>query len=54
LTLKAIIPHPPYSLDLAPFEVFLFLKMKLKLKGRHFNRFEEIQTKLKMLMRNDF
>jgi hypothetical protein len=54
LTLKAIIPHTPYSLDLAPCEVFLFLKMKLKLKGRHFNSIEEIHTKSKTLTQNDF
>jgi histone-lysine N-methyltransferase SETMAR len=29
-----VIPHPPYSLDLAPCDFFLLLKMKLKLKGR--------------------
>jgi hypothetical protein len=30
----AAIPHPPYSPDLATCDVFLFSKMKLKLKGR--------------------
>jgi len=29
----AVIPHPPYSTDLAPCDFFLFPKMKLKLKG---------------------
>jgi hypothetical protein len=29
----AVIPHPPYSPDLAPCDFFLFPKMKLKLKG---------------------
>jgi hypothetical protein len=30
----AVIPHTPHSPDLAPCDFFLFLKMKLKLKGR--------------------
>jgi len=37
------LPHPPYSPDLAPCDFFLFPKMKLQLKGRHFDRVEEIQ-----------
>jgi hypothetical protein len=39
----ALIPHPPYSPDLAPCDIFLFPKMKLKLKGRRFDTTEEIQ-----------
>jgi hypothetical protein len=39
----AVIPHPPYSPDLAPCD-FLFPKMKLKLKGRRFDTSEEIQA----------
>jgi hypothetical protein len=38
----AVIPHPPYSPDLAPCDFFLFPKMKLKLKGRRFDAIEEI------------
>jgi hypothetical protein len=41
----AAIPHPPYSPDLAPCDFFLFLKMKLKLKGCRFDTIEEIQAK---------
>jgi hypothetical protein len=37
------LPHPPYSPDLAPCNFFLFPKMKLQLKGRRFNKVEEIQ-----------
>jgi len=37
------LPHPPYSPDLAPCDFFLFPKMKLQLKGRRFDRVEEIQ-----------
>jgi hypothetical protein len=39
----AVIPHPPYSPDLAPCDFLLFPKMKLKLKGRRFDNIEEIQ-----------
>jgi hypothetical protein len=31
-TKKTVIPHPPYSPDLAPCDFFLFPKIKLKLK----------------------
>jgi hypothetical protein len=41
----AFIPHPPYSLDLAPCDFFLFPKMKFKLEGRRFDTTEEIQAK---------
>jgi transposase len=37
------LPHPPYSPDLAPCDFILFPKMKLQLKGRRFDRLEEIQ-----------
>jgi hypothetical protein len=35
--LASVISHPPYSPDLSPCGFFLFLKMKLKLKGRWFD-----------------
>jgi len=51
-------PYPPYLLDLATCEFFLFPKMKLKLKGWRYDGIEEIQTGLqnvmKMLMQNSF
>jgi hypothetical protein len=40
----AVIPHPPHSPDLATCGFFLFLKMKLKLKGRRVDTIEEIQA----------
>jgi hypothetical protein len=40
----AVIPHPPYSLDLAPRDFFLFPEMKLKLKGPQLDTVEEIQA----------
>jgi transposase len=43
--------HPPYSPDLAPCDFFLYPKMKLQLKGRHFDRVEETQRELKIALR---
>jgi predicted acetyltransferase len=37
------VPYPPYSLDLAPADFFLFPKLKTTLKGCHFQAIEEIQ-----------
>jgi hypothetical protein len=31
-----MLPHPPYSPDLAPWDFFLFPKLKTHLKGHHF------------------
>jgi hypothetical protein len=57
-TKTTVIPHPPYSPDLAPCDFFLFPKMKLKLKGLGFESIEEIQAEsqdvMKMLTKNDF
>ena len=46
----AVIPHPPYSPDLAPCDFFLFLNMKLKLKGRWLDTNEEIQAELQRVL----
>jgi len=52
------LPHLPCSPDLAPCDFFLFPKMKLLLKGRRFDRVEEIQREsqnvLGMLREQDF
>jgi len=54
----SVIPHPPYSPDLAPCDFSLFPKTKLKLKGHQFDTTEEIQAKsqrvLDTLMEKDF
>ena len=54
----SVVPHPPYSLDLAPSDFFLFPKLKMKLKGRRFQTLEEIQAEsqalLNTLRENDF
>ncbi|PNF32071.1 hypothetical protein B7P43_G05722 [Cryptotermes secundus] len=53
-----VVPHPPYSPDLAPCNFFLFPKMKIKLKGQRFDTVEEIQaetqTVLNTLTKKDF
>jgi len=38
-----VVPHPPYSPDLAPCDFFLFPKLKLRMKGRRFDTIQEIQ-----------
>src|SRR5215469_7340867 len=37
----AVLHHPPHSPDLVPADYFLFPKLKLSLKGRHFQTVEE-------------
>ena len=55
---KTVVPHPPYSPNLAPIDFFLFLKLKMELKGRRFQTLEEIQAEsravLNTLRENDF
>jgi histone-lysine N-methyltransferase SETMAR len=41
--LTSFVSHPPYSLDLAAADFFLFPKVKTNLKGRRFQTIEEIQ-----------
>jgi hypothetical protein len=56
-TKMIVIPHPPYLLDLTTCDFFLFLKMKLKLKGQCYDSIEQIQIKsqnMMKLMQNDF
>jgi hypothetical protein len=48
-----VIPHPPYSPDLAPCGFFLIQKMKLKLKGRRFDTIEEIQAESQRVLDTD-
>ena len=47
-----LLPHPPYSPDLAPSDFFLFPKLKEKLKGTHFNITNEAKTAVKTWFRN--
>jgi hypothetical protein len=39
-----IVPHPPYSLNLAPCDFGLFPKLKMKLKERYFETVSDIQS----------
>jgi histone-lysine N-methyltransferase SETMAR len=38
-----VVPHPPYSPDLAPCDFFLFPRLKSTLKGKRFQDVTEIQ-----------
>jgi hypothetical protein len=53
-----IVPRPPFSLDLAPFDFSLFPKLKMKLKGRRFETASDIQGQsqaaLDSIEENDF
>ena len=37
-----LLPHPPYSPDLAPCDFFLFPRIKKELKGRRFDKVEHL------------
>jgi hypothetical protein len=45
-----IVPHPPYLPDLAPCDFALFPKLKMKLKGRHFETVSDIQRDLQAVL----
>lgn len=45
-----ILPHPPYSPDLAPCDFALFPKLKSELKGKRFQDFHELQQEAQTLM----
>jgi hypothetical protein len=49
----AVIPHPPYFPDLAPCDLFLFPKIKLKLKGHRFDTTEDSQAELQRVLDTD-
>lgn len=53
-----VCPHPPYSLDLAPCHFWLFPKVKMTMKGKHFELIQNNETattaQLKALMKEDF
>jgi hypothetical protein len=53
-----VVPHPPYSPDLAPCDFYLFSWLKLELQGRNFDTIEvieaESQTVLNTLTGHDF
>jgi hypothetical protein len=53
-----IVPHPPYSPDLAPCDFAMFPKLKMKLKGQQFETVSDIQREsqavLDSIKENDF
>jgi len=53
-----VLEHPAYSLDLAPSDFFLFLKIKEILKGRYFDDTDDIRSNtiaaLKAIPQNQF
>jgi len=49
----ALIPHPPYSPDLTPCDFLLFPKIKLKLKGCHFDTTKETQAESQRVLDTD-
>ncbi|KOX79111.1 Histone-lysine N-methyltransferase SETMAR, partial [Melipona quadrifasciata] len=44
-----VLPHPPYSPDLAPSDYYLFLSLKNSLRGKSFKSISEIKTHLDVL-----
>jgi len=41
-----ILDHPPYSLDLAPSDIHLFLRLKKHLAGKKFDGDDEVQEEV--------
>jgi len=48
----AVIPHPPYSPDLAPCDFFLFPHMKGQMKGKRFADISEVKKKTLEVLNN--
>ena len=44
------VTHSAYSPDLAPCDCYVFPKMKLRLKGRHFVSIEEVQAESQQVL----
>jgi hypothetical protein len=55
---STVCPHPPSSLDLAPCTFWLFTKVKMTIKGKHFELIQAIEAattvQLKTIMKQDF
>ena len=47
-----VIPHPPYSPDLAPCDFFLFPHMKGQMKGKRFAVVSEVKKKTLEVLNN--
>ena len=53
-----VCPHPRYSLELVPCNFWLFPKVKITMKGKHFESIQDIEAtttaQLKTLTKEDF
>jgi hypothetical protein len=47
-----IVPHPPFSPDLAPCDFALFPKLKMKLKEQHYETVSDIQRQSQAVLNN--
>ena len=47
-----VIPHPPYSSDLAPCDFFLFPRMKCQMKGKRFADVSKVKKKMLEVLNN--
>ncbi|UYV76602.1 hypothetical protein LAZ67_14001427 [Cordylochernes scorpioides] len=48
----SVIPHPPYSPNLAPCDLFLFPRLKREMKGKHWETVENIQHHVTTFLRS--
>ncbi len=47
-----LVPHPPYSPDLAPCDFALFPHLKKQLRATHFANIQEVQDRVRLVLRN--
>ena len=52
-SLVGILPHPPYSPDLAPSDYFLFRSLQNSLNGKNFNTDDDIKSYLIQFFANE-
>jgi hypothetical protein len=46
----SVVPYPPSSCDLVPCNFSLFLRLKIKLKGHHFDTIEVIESESQVVL----
>ena len=49
--LVSVMPHPPDLPDMAPAVYFMFLKLKMALKGTHFHSVEKIKARVTAVLK---
>ena len=47
-----VIPHPPYSSDLVPYDFLMFPRMKSQMKGKRFADVSEVKKKTLEVLNN--